>query len=339
MGPATLAQVLQPFHKKINDPNLLVGFEGFDDAAVYRLNARTGLIQTLDFFTPMVDDPYTFGQIAAANSLSDVYAMGGKPLLAMNIVCFPSCLPSAVLTDILQGGLEKVEEAGALLVGGHTVEDNEPKYGLAVVGTVQPDRIITNAGAQDGDLLYLTKPIGSGVLSTALKAELIDEKVMGPCIESMRTLNKNAAEAMQRVGVHGCTDITGFGLLGHLREMAAASGLLACIYVQDIPVFPGTLELAAQGILPAGLYRNRDFLREAVHISPGVKGGWRDLLFDPQTSGGMLLAVSPEKAETLEKNLENKGVAAARIGEMKSGEAGKIHVYQNWRESQVFPLG
>lgn len=246
MGPGALEEILSaldiPGH-----PDLLVGFGGRDDAGVYRLNETTALVQTLDFFTPMVDDPYVFGQIAATNALNDVYAMGGRPLLAMNIVCFPECGEMEVLGQILAGGLDKLKEAGALLMGGHTVDDNEPKYGLAVTGLVHPDRIIGNNGAQPGDMLILTKPLGSGVITTAIKAEMASLEAAAEAVSWMSTLNRAAAEAMQETGAHAATDITGFGLAGHLMELAAASRVDLEVDINRLPFMQGTLEYAAMG--------------------------------------------------------------------------------------------
>lgn len=313
--------------KKPTDPCLLVGIETADDAGVYKINETTALIQTLDFFTPIVDDPYLFGQIAAANSLSDVYAMGGKPLTAMNIVAFPiGCLPPEVLRDILMGGQDKVIEAGAVIVGGHTIDDKEPKYGLSVTGTVHPDKILTNAGAKLGDILILTKAIGTGVLATAARADMFPEGVAAS-IESMATLNRVAAEVATKYTVHSCTDITGFGLLGHIYEMASGSNVAMKIQAAAIPLLPDAAEAAAMGLVPAGAYANRDYLT-TITIDPSVPVHIQDLCFDPQTSGGLLLSVPPESAIEVVRALEQAGADQAKIiGEVIPGERGEIYVY------------
>ena len=312
--------------KKPQDPCLLVGIETADDAGVYKINETTALIQTLDFFTPIVDDPYLFGQIAAANSLSDVYAMGGKPLTAMNIVAFPiGCLPPEVLRDILMGGQDKVIEAGAVIVGGHTIDDKEPKYGLSVTGTVHPNKILTNAGAKPGDVLILTKAIGTGVMATAARAEMFPEGARAS-IESMATLNRVAAEVAATYVIHSCTDITGFGLLGHLYEMASGSKVTMKIHSKDIPFLPDAPEAAAMGLVPAGAYANRDYLTRVI-IEASVPTHIQDLCFDPQTSGGLLLSVPGEKANEIVGALQQAGVKQARIiGEVIAGERGEIYV-------------
>lgn len=304
-----------------------MGLETTDDAAVYRLNDEQALIHTLDFFTPVVDDPYVFGQIAAANALSDVYAMGGTPLLAMNIACFPTCLPLEVLQAILKGGADKVKEAGAIIAGGHTVEDDEPKYGLAVTGLVHPDRILTNATAQAGDLLVLTKPLGTGIILTAAKADLAEGAVLEQVEKSMAALNREAAEAMQAVGVSACTDVTGFGFLGHLYELAAASGVAVEVTAGNIPLFPGVTGLAQMGMVPGGAYRNREYVQDHITFAPGIAEELQDVLFDPQTSGGLLISVSCQKVEELLKELACRGVRDARVvGKITAGAPGRITV-------------
>ena len=310
----------------IHDPRVLVGIDTSDDAGVYLLNEETALIQTLDFFTPIVDDPYLFGQIAAANSLSDVYAMGGKPLTAMNIVTFPVCrLDAEVLLAILSGGQQKIAEAGAVMVGGHTIDDDEPKYGLSVTGTVHPSRILTNAGAQPGDALILTKAIGTGVLYTALKAELFPEGVAAAAA-GMAQLNRYAAQAMERYAVNACTDITGFGLLGHAYEMSAASGVDMEVYSGEVPLLPDAAEAANMGLVPAGAYANREYLK-AVSFDPAVPENIRDLLFDPQTSGGLLISLPAGQADALLADMKESGVEyAACIGRVRGKGTGKIHV-------------
>lgn len=297
-----------------------------DDAGVFLLNETTALVQTVDFFTPIVDDPYTFGQIAAVNSLSDVYAMGGHPLTAMNIVGFPSCsLPPEVLRDILQGGQDKVTEAGAVLVGGHTVEDDEPKYGLSVTGIVDPNGIWTNAGAQLGDVLILTKSLGTGILTTAAKGELFTE-YLSYAIAAMVELNDKAARAGHTVCVHACTDVTGFGLLGHTYEMAAASHVRLTIHSKALPILPGALEAAAQGLVPAGAYANRHYLT-TVTFADSVPENMRDLCFDPQTSGGLLFSIPAAEQDKLLAALESNGIVGSRvIGEVKTIGKGDIDV-------------
>lgn len=312
MGPAALSQVLRQLPVS-QDPNLLVGLHTADDAAVYKISGETAVIQTLDFFTPIVDDPYVFGQIAAANALSDVYAMGGRPLLALNIVCFPNCLSTDVLGEIMKGGAQKVGEAGAIIAGGHTVQDDEPKYGLAVVGLARPEEIITNAGARPGDLLVLTKPLGTGIIATALKAEMAPREAYAAAVNTMAALNAGASLAMKETGAGACTDITGFGLLGHAAEMARASGVSLIFRLAEIPLLPRAAELAATGLIPAGAYHNRDFLSAEVVFDPDIPPEHRAVLFDPQTSGGLLIAIAEEKADALLRSLHEKGVLDARV--------------------------
>lgn len=297
------------------DENVLVGFNTVDDAAVYKLNAETALVQTVDFFTPIVDDPYWYGQVAAANALSDIWAMGGRPLIALNIVCFPCSLDLAILGEILRGGAEKVLEAGALLLGGHTVQDNEPKYGLAVTGIVNPDIVWSNVGAVPGDRLILTKPLGTGVISTAVKKEKAAAQHIQAMVESMATLNKLAAETAAAFSVHACTDITGFGFLGHLNEMATGSRVSAKIFTGRLPLLPGAYEYAKQGYLPGGLMANLHFVEERLEIAPSVDPVLVELAADPQTSGGLLFAVSADQAEPLLQALQGQGIPAAIVGE------------------------
>lgn len=293
-----MAQVLCQL-PPINSDRLLVGIDTADDAAVYKLNEDTALIQTLDFFTPVVDDPYIYGQIAAANSLSDVYAMGGKPTLALNIVCFPACLSMDILAEILKGGSDKVREAGALLVGGHTVDDNEPKYGLSVTGIIHPDKVISNSNAKPGDILILTKPLGLGILNTAIKAEMLSEGIQKKAIHVMTSLNNIAAEGMNMAGANSCTDITGFGLLGHSYEMAKGSEVSIVIDSKSIPIIEGSIENAKMGLIPAGAYRNKDYLGKNVVFDGDVPEYLQDILNDPQTSGGLLISLPKEKSQEL----------------------------------------
>ena len=308
-------------------PDLLIGRGTSDDAGVYRLRDDLALIQTLDFFTPIVDDPRTCGRIAACNALSDVYAMGGTPLTAMNIVCFPrQDLPLDVLREILRGGLEVIQEAGALLVGGHSVEDPELKYGLSVTGVVHPERVVSNAGARPGDRLILTKPLGTGVLSTAVKGGLAPREVEVEAVRWMSTLNRDAAQAMQEVGVNACTDVTGFGLLGHALEMARASGATLELDAARVPLIPGVRDLAAMGMIPAGSFANRRFCAGRLSVDPGVDPLLVDLLADAQTSGGLLIAVSYERTESLHEALERRRLPHPEIGRVLGSGTGEIVV-------------
>lgn len=299
---------------RLSDPNLLIGMETSDDAAVYRVSDELALIQTVDFFPPMVDDPFAFGQVAASNALSDIYAMGGVPKLALNLLCFPSDkLSPGDVRAILEGGASKVAEAGACLCGGHTIEDKEPKYGLSVTGFVHPGHILANSGAKAGDALVLTKPLGSGILSTAAKADLLDEAGSDHLIKVMTTLNAAAQRAMAGLAVHGCTDITGFGLLGHAHELAAASGVSLRLNAASLPLMAGALAFAAEGLVPAGAYRNRDHLADKVRFLQGVPLAMQDVLFDPQTAGGLLISVAEADAERLLAALGEGGAGWSRI--------------------------
>ena len=271
----------------------------------------------MDFFTPVVDDPYTFGAIAAANALSDVFAMGGQPITAMNIVAFPRCLDLDILTQILRGGADKVHEAGAVLAGGHSIEDDEPKYGMAITGTVHPDQLISTIGCQPGDKLILTKALGSGILTTALKAEILQEQELESAISAMARLNKYAAGVMLEVGVRACTDITGFGLLGHCSEMAQASKVEVQIDSHTLPAYPGAADMAAVGLVPEGSYRNRQHYAKNIPDLEAIDPFAMDLLCDPQTSGGLLMAVEPDKAATLLSQLHQAGETATLIGEVR----------------------
>lgn len=302
-----------------SDPDLIVGFDTSDDAAVYRLNDETALIQTVDIFPPVVDDPYCYGKIAAANSLSDVYAMGGRPKLAMNIFCFPEDLPKDTVRAILQGGYEKVQEAGAIICGGHTIVDPVPKYGLSVTGFVHPDRVLRNNSVAPGDLLILTKALGTGVLTLSEKAGFLSGNQRDALFLSMETLNRYAAEAMSEfLGVHACTDVTGFGLLGHAFEMSDKSGCSLFLDASSIPVLDGAREFAAMGLVPEGAYRNRGYLDDLVSFDSGVKDDVADLLFDPQTSGGLLIAVSEKDGERLLDRLKEKVPEARIVGYAES---------------------
>jgi selenide,water dikinase len=291
--------------------------EKADDAGVYKLTDDLAIVQTVDFFTPIVDDPYMFGQIAVANALSDVYAMGGRPLTAMNIVCFPiKTLDISVLRDILRGGIDKLREAGVVLVGGHSVDDPELKYGLSVTGTIHPKRILTKGGARPGDQLILTKRIGTGIITTAAKGRLAGEKAVETVVQSMAALNKTASEVMLQIGVNACTDITGFGLLGHACEMIQDTEVGFKIRSVSVPIFPETLSLARMGMIPGGTSRNKDFRTKMVD-AVGIGDVMLDILFDPQTSGGLFMSVGPDKAGLLLSALKEAGVAdAAIVGEV-----------------------
>ena len=305
----------------VTDPNVMVGNNTSDDAAIYRLSDEVALVLTTDFFTPVVDDPYDFGAVAAANALSDVYAMGGRPLTALNIVGFPEELDASVLAEILRGGAEKAKEAGIDIVGGHTIKTDEPIYGLAVTGTVHPGRVVSNAGARSGDVLVLTKPIGLGIITTAAKQDKDRLEAIGEAIRIMGTLNRAACEAMVEVGVHAATDITGFGLLGHLRNIAAASQCTAVIAFDRVPVIPAAALYVKEDIAPGGTHANWRFLSEWVDY--GTLGKAEQLLLcDAQTSGGLLIAVAEEKAKALVRALEERGcLCAATIGHIEEGPA------------------
>ena len=325
-GPGNLAKVMAHMNRqeRKDDPNLIVGFGTCDDAGVYQIAPDYALIQTVDFFTPIVDDPYTFGAIAATNALSDVYAMGGTPLTALNICCFSTGLGPEVYAEILQGGLDKVTEAGAVVLGGHTVTDNEVKFGVSVTGHVHPDKVLTNGGAKPGDVLILTKPIGTGVISTAFKNEMIREEDMKEAITSMSTLNKAASEAAQKIGVSACTDVTGFGLSGHSYEVAAASNVNIRINISKVPVMEGVLALIEKECIPGGGYANRSHYEKWIEFEGDISDIKKALVFDPQTSGGLLLFVPKEKAFDLVKELQERGTLRSQvIGEVLSKTEGE----------------
>lgn len=297
-----------------------------DDAAVYRLSDDLALVQSVDFITPVVDDPYSFGAIVAANALSDLYAKGATPILALNLVGFPArTFPLQLLGEILQGGADKAAEAGVLVAGGHSLDDGEPKYGMAVTGLVHPDRVVTNAGAKPGDLLFLTKPLGIGLITTAIDRRLADPETIRRAVAVMSTLNRAASEVMVRVGVDACTDVTGFGLLGHLHEMALASGLSAEVELRGVPVLEEAWELARRGVVPDGTHNNRHYLEGKVRWE-GISREGQLVLCDAQTSGGLLIACPPERGEALVRELERAGVEAAAVGHAVSGTAGQILV-------------
>ena len=312
VGAGILAQLLGDIRVH-SDPNLLVGFDKSDDASVYKVSDELALVQTVDFFPPIADDPYVFGQIAATNALSDVYAMGGEPKLCLNIMAVPESMPKQTVHEILRGGYDKVYEAGALITGGHSIYDDEPKYGLAVTGFIHPDRILTNSGAKPGDVLFLTKPLGIGILTTAQKAELLSEDGKQLAQRLMTTLNKSARDAMVPFRVHACTDVTGFSFLGHASEMATGSDVQLQIDTSAIDLIPEALEFARMGILPAGMYRNRTFAEPMVDAG-NVEHAVQDVLYDPQTAGGLLIACDPEDADALYKALQGAVPSAQRIG-------------------------
>ena len=312
VGAGMLARLLDGLAVRA-DENLLVGFDKSDDAAVYRVSDELALVQTVDFFPPIADDPFLFGQIAATNALSDVYAMGGDPRIALNLLCIPKSMPDSAVQDLLRGGYSKVYEAGAVIAGGHSILDDEPKYGLCVTGFVQPDKILTNAGAQPGDVLFLTKPLGAGILTTAAKADLCPSDVLDAVFARMTTLNKAARDAMVQFRVHACTDVTGFGLLGHVLEMAQGSNVQMELDVSALPIPPEALEFARMGILPEGMYRNRKYA-EAFVAADHVPLEVQDALYDPQTSGGLLIAVDPADADALATQLQKTVPDARRIG-------------------------
>lgn len=321
VGAGVLSQLLEGIRVH-RDPNLLVGFDKSDDASVYKISEDLALVQTVDFFPPIADDPYLFGQIAATNALSDVYAMGGEPKLCLNIMAVPVSMPKEAVHEMLRGGYDKVYEAGALITGGHSILDDEPKYGLAVTGFVHPEKVLTNSGARPGDVLLFTKPLGVGVVTTAAKAGLAAPEAVDLAHRLMTTLNKSARDIMVNYRVHACTDVTGFGMLGHLCEMAQGSGVEIELQTEAVDFIPQAAELARIGILPEGMYRNRSFAEPSV--DPGNTPLWRqDLLYDPQTAGGLLMAVDPADAEALLSELRGAVPSAQRIGGVREHRGGK----------------
>ncbi len=307
------------------DPDLLVGLEGSDDAGVYKISDELALVQTVDFFTPIVDDPYLFGQIAVANGLSDVYAMGGTPLTAMNISCFPiKKMDISILSDILRGGLDKMKEAGVALVGGHSIDDSELKYGISVTGTVHPDHILTNHGSVAGDVLVLTKPLGTGIINTAVKRHKASPESEEAAVVSMCALNRRAAELALGYRVHACTDLTGFGLLGHAAEMVTGTGLGMTIDVSSVPLLPGVQQYCEMGLLPGGLQRNREYRLPMVEIHDPVPQHIVDVLWDPQTSGGLLIALPSEDAVALVDEMGKSRIAAKVIGTIIKSDQEKL---------------
>jgi selenide,water dikinase len=310
---------------KFHHPDLLSEAIPFADAAIFRINEHQALVQSLDFFTPVVDDPYVYGQIAASNSLSDLFAMGAKPLTAMNIVCFPlNCLEPQVLNRILEGGGERIHAAGAVMAGGHSIEDDEPKYGLSVTGIIDPAKMITTCGCQPGDLLYLTKPLGTGLLATALKGEILSESDISEAIQGMVMLNQGAAEAMLAASASACTDITGFGLLGHASELAEASKVGLQFEQTRLPYYAQAFDMAEMGLVPVGSHRNREFYGTKLVNSENCDPLYLDLICDPQTSGGLLIAIAPERAELLEAEFAMRQVHGVRIGVATAEHPGKV---------------
>ena len=321
VGAGVLAKLLDGIRVH-HDPNLLVGFDKSDDASVYRISDELALVQTVDFFPPIDDDPYTFGQIAATNALSDVYAMGGEPKLALNIMAVPDSLPKEAVHALLRGGYDKVYEAGAIITGGHSILDDEPKYGLAVTGFVHPKKLLKNCGAEAGDVLFLTKPLGIGILTTAARADLVSEETKALAKKLMTTLNKGARDVMVNYRVHACTDVTGFALLGHALEMAQGSGMELELDTAQIDLIEEARGFAEMGILPAGMYRNRAFAEAAVDAGE-VPLAVQDMLYDPQTSGGLLIAVHPDDADALYADLKTAVPSAQRIGTVRPYRGGK----------------
>ena len=319
LGAGTLASLLQDFRTH-TDPRLIVGFDKSDDASVYAIDGNTALIQTVDFFPPIVDDPYLFGQIAAANAISDVYAMGGEPHLALSVLCVTENMEQAWIREILRGGYDKAYEAGVIISGGHTIRGGEPLYGLSVTGFAKPDQIWRNDAARPGDVLILTKPLGVGVLTTAAKAGMADAALMEKVHRQMTQLNRDACRVMREYRIHGCTDVTGFGLMGHSCEMAQGSGCTLHVQVGKVPFHAEALELADMGLVPAGAYRNRDFAEGAVALRGAVSRAMQDILNDPQTSGGLLAAVDERDAGPLLRALRSAIPAAAAIGYVTEAE-------------------
>ncbi|WP_010529263.1 selenide, water dikinase SelD [Lentibacillus jeotgali] len=327
IGPADLENVLRSLPQTVPNPNLLVGLDTSDDAGVYKLTDELALVQTTDFFTPIVDDPYAFGQVAAANAISDVYAMGGTPITALNIVAFPiSTLDESILAEILRGAGDKLEEAEVSLVGGHSIDDQEPKFGLAVTGTVHPDNVLANTGAKPGNKLILTKPIGVGIMSSSLKRDLLNQEEIDRVTQVMTTLNKTASETMKGYNVNASTDVTGFGLLGHASEIAAGSNVEVRIDSKSVPVLPRIKELAVSGVIPGGTKNNFNHIKDIVSFSDDLDQLDKYILCDAVTSGGLLISADSSDAEALLADLQQKGVDAHIIGNITDGNNGHITV-------------
>jgi len=325
MAPGPLAQVLCQL-PQFDDPDLLSRTIPFADAGIYRIADDLALVQSVDFFTPVVNDPLAYGRIAAANALSDIYAVGGRPVTALNLASFPKKVDHEILIQILKGGAEKVLEAGAVIAGGHTVDDEEPKYGLAVTGLVDPRRMVTTVGARPGDRLVLTKPLGTGILACALKGDVVGEADIRDAISGMETLNRQASKAMMQAGVSACTDITGFGLIGHAAEMAQASGVCLALEFDSLPLYARVMDMARQGLIPGGSYKNREHYLPQISNHADVSSEQLDILADPQTSGGLLMAVAPEKLRNLLDQLKQRGVAAWVIGGVDKGGSGMLRI-------------
>ena len=323
MGAGTLAKMLEGF-KTHSDPRLIVGYDKSDDASVYVLDEDTALIQTTDFFPPIVDDPYLYGKIAATNALSDVYAMGGEPKLALNILCAAESMAEETIRQILRGGYDAAYDAGAIITGGHTIRGAEPIYGLAVSGFVHPKKVLTNSNARPGDVLILTKPLGVGIITTGAKADMVDQAVMERIYNQMATLNKTARDIMVQYDVHSCTDVTGFALLGHSFEMAQGSNCTIHIQAENVPYHPEALELASMGFIPAGAYRNREYAQAGVAVHGNISRAMEDILYDPQTSGGLLFAIAAKEAESCLSQLRRSIPEAAIIGYVTEKEDGYI---------------
>jgi selenide,water dikinase len=327
MGPEALAQVLRPLENMFparEHPELLVGLEVSDDAAVYKLNDEMAAIHTLDFFPPVVDDPYDYGAIAAANSMSDVYAMGGEVVLALNICGFPGGMSPEIIAEILRGGAEKVAEAGGVLAGGHTTEDREPKYGLAVMGLIHPDRVLSKAGARPGDILILTKPLGVGIITTALKGEVAESAHVEAAVESMKRLNRQAAQLIQSVGVHACTDVTGFGILGHAHEMAQKSGVRIRFQASQLPFLDGAAGYADDWLFPGGTHNNKRYYAQYVTWTERISEEMQLLLYTPETSGGLLVAVPPERVDELTARFAKADHPCWVVGEVVEGDGVEV---------------
>lgn len=326
ISSSELKQVLSSIPRQ-QCPELLTSLDNFEDAAVYKITEDIAIIETVDFFPPVVDDPFLFGRIAAVNALSDVYAMGGKPLIALNILCFPTCdYPLEVVGEILAGGQAACADAGVTIAGGHSIQGPEPVYGLAVTGTVNPREVLTNGGAKESDVLLLTKPLGTGVMLLGLKAESVSEEEKNDLLASLTMLNKNALEIAKKYKLNAATDITGFGMIGHTREMAVASGLAAYLYIDELPFFQPCIKLASQGFVPAGAYANRNTFAQYVVNLDQIDIALQDLLFDPQTSGGLLFSLQEKHASKLLGELRANGIQASIVGEFQQGTAGQVEV-------------
>lgn len=319
MGAGTLAKMLEGF-KSHSDPRLIVGYDKSDDASVFVIDENTALIQTTDFFPPIVDNPYLYGKIAATNALSDVYAMGGEPKLALNIMCAAEGMSDETIREILRGGYDAAYDAGAIITGGHTIKGAEPIYGLAVSGFVHPEKVLTNSNAQPGDALILTKPLGVGIITTGAKADMVENDVMDRIYTQMATLNKAARDVMVQYNVHSCTDVTGFGLLGHSYEMAQGSNCSVHIRVDEITYHAEALELASMGLIPAGAYRNREYAEKGVAVKRNISLAMQDILYDPQTSGGLLFALPQAEADRCLEQLQKTIPAAAIVGYISEKE-------------------